>query len=284
MILVTGAGGKTGRAVISALIDRGARVRGLVNSEIKAQRIRSLGAEAFIGDMFIEGDLLTAAEGVRALYHISPNVHPGELEFGKIAIAAAKKAGVQRFVYHSLCHSQIEALPNHWLKLRVEEKIKESGLNFTILQPTPYMQNILGQWNNILERGIYEIPYQPSTLLGMVDLADIAEIAARVLTTESAYDWATYELAGPQVLSQLDVVDALQRVLDKKIMIKVIDRADWTARAGVGGMADHATSTLGMMFKFMEQYGFWGNPGVLEWLLGRNARKFEDWLRDVYKK
>ena len=245
MILVTGAGGKTGRAVISALIDRGARVRGIVNSEINAKRIRSIGAEAYIGDMQVVDDLVTAAEGVQALYHISPNVHPGELVFGETAIAAAKKAGVQRFVYHSLCHSQIEALPNHWLKLRVEEKIKESGLNFTILQPTPYMQNVLGQWNSILENGIYEIPYLPSTRLGIVDLADIAEIAARVLTTEGTYDWATYELAGPQVLSQYDVVDMLQRVLNREIMIRVIDRGDWVARALTAGMSDYATDHVG---------------------------------------
>jgi len=283
MILVTGAGGKTGRAVISALVERGATVRGIVKSAAAAEKIRALGAEAVIGDMLNVEDVRRAATGARAIYHIAPNVNPDEIEFGKTAIAAAKAEGVERFVFHSLCHSQIEALPNHWWKLRVEEKIKESGLNFTILQPTPYMQNVLGQWHNIMERGAYEIPYQPTTKLGMVDLADLAEVAAKVLTTEKTYDWATYELAGPEVLTQHDVLETIRRVTGREIRLEIISREDWCNRARKGGMAERAVEVFYKMFGFMEEYGFWGNPGVLEWLLGRPARRFEEWFNGVWK-
>ena len=281
MILVTGAGGKTGRAVIQALKSRGASVRGIVNSNINAQKIIALGAEAVLGDMGSLEDMIGAAEGAAAIYHISPNVHARELEFGQTAVAAALKAGVPRFVFHSLCHPQIESLPNHWLKLRVEEKIKESGLNFTIFQPTPYMQNVLGQRQNILERGVYEIPYQPSTLLGMVDLDDVAEVAARVLLTPKTYDWATYELAGPEILSQTEVLHIIRLVTGKEIALKVISREDWCARAASTGMPQYAVSIFYRMFEFMESSGFWGNPGVLEWLLERKARRFEAWFRAV---
>lgn len=283
MILVTGAGGKTGRAVISALVERGAAVRGMVKSAAAAEKIRALGAEASIGDMLNMEDVRRAATGARAIYHIAPNVNPDEIEFGKTAIAAAKAEGVERFVFHSLCHSQIEALPNHWWKLRVEEKIKESGLNFTILQPTPYMQNVLGQWQNIMERGAYEIPYQPTTKLGMVDLADLAEVAAKVLTTEKTYDWATYELAGPEVLTQHDVLETIRRVTGREIRLEILSREDWCNRARKGGMAERAVEVFYKMFGFMEEYGFWGNPGVLEWLLGRPARRFEEWFNGVWK-
>lgn len=283
MILVTGAGGKTGRAVIQALVARGARVRGLVNSEEKAQRVRSLGAEAILGDMYRVDDVARAADGAEALYHIPPNVHLGELEFGAIAVEAALKAGVGRFVFHSLCHPQIEALPNHWLKLRVEEKIKESGLNFTILQPTPYMQNVLGQWQNIVGKGVYEIPYKPSTLLGMVDLADIAEVAAMVLTTAKTYDWATYELAGPEALSQYQVHETINQALGHEVKMEVISREAWCERAERGGMPAYAVGIFYRMFEFMETSGFWGNPGVLEWLLGRKSRRFDEWFKGVYQ-
>ncbi len=283
MILVTGAGGKTGRAIILSLVKRGAAVRGIEIEETRAEKIRALGAEAVIGNMYNIDDICAAAEGVHAIYHIPPNVHPDEIKLGKNVIAAAKKMGVNRLVYHSLCHSQIEALPNHWLKLRVEEKIKESGLNFTILQPTPYMQNVLGQWENIISRGIYEIPYEPATLLGMVDLGDIADVASKVLTTEHTYDWATYELAGPEVLSQKDVTKIISTVIGKDLMIKVISRPDWGKRARSAGMSEYEVEALLKMFEFMEYYGFWGNPGVLEWLLGRQARRFKDWIISIYQ-
>ncbi len=283
MILVTGAGGKTGRAVIDALVQRGEAVRGIVKNTAAAEKVRALGAEAVMGDMLKLEDVRRAATGVRAIYHIAPNVNPDEIEFGKTAIAAAKAEGVERFVFHSLCHSQIEALPNHWWKLRVEEKIKESGLNFTILQPTPYMQNVLGQWQNIVKRGAYEIPYQPTTKLGMVDLADLAEVAAKLLTTEKTYDWATYELAGPDVLTQHDVLEIIRQVTGREIRLEIIAREDWCARARQGGMAESAVEVFYKMFGFMETYGFWGNPGVLEWLLGRPARRFGEWFRGVWE-
>ena len=283
MILITGAGGKTGRAIIQELVRLGEPVRGIVKNERYAERIRTLGAEAVIGDMLNMDDIRRAAAGARAIYHIAPNVNPDEVEFGKTAIAAARAEGVERFVFHSLCHSQIEALPNHWWKLRVEEKIKESGLNFTILQPTPYMQNVLGQWQNIIERGVYEIPYQPTTKLGMVDLADLAEVAAKVLTTEKTYDWATYELAGPQILTQNDILQTIRQVTGRDIRLEIISREDWCERARKGGMPESAVEMFFKMFGFMEEFGFWGNPGVLEWLLGRKPKRFEEWFRGMWE-
>ncbi len=282
MILVTGAGGKTGRAITRSLLKRGQKVRGLEMLESQAERIRALGAEAVFGDMHKVDDVARAMDGVERVYLICPNVNPDELEMGKVAVEAAKKAGVERIVYHSLLHSEIEALPNHWLKLRVEEKIKESGLKFTILQPTPYMQNTLGQWKNITENGIYEIPYEPTTLLGMVDLGDIAEVAGRVLT-EDIHDWATYELAGPEILSQTEVARIISEVMGKEIKIQVISRAAWGERARSGGMPEYDTNTLLMMFEFMEKFGFWGNPRVLEWMLGRKPRTFREWITWIHK-
>ena len=283
MILITGAGGKTGRAVIKALIGRGEDVRGIVKSTTAAEKIKALGAEPIQGDMLKVEDVRRAAAGVKAIYHIAPNVNPNEIAFGEAAIAAAQLEGVERFVFHSLCHSQIEALPNHWWKLRVEEKIKESGLNFTILQPTPYMQNVLGQWQNIVELGVYEIPYQPTTKLGMVDLADLAEVAASVLTTENTYDWATYELAGPEILTQNEVYTTIKHITGKDIRLEIISRENWCTRARRGGMPESAVDVFYKMFGFMEEYGFWGNPGVLEWLLGRPARRFDDWFSEEWK-
>ena len=98
-------------------------------------------------------------KGVRAVYHIPPNVHPREVEIGDIVISCSTGNGVEHFVYHSVLHPQIEAMPHHWLKLRVEERLIASGLPFTILQPTAYMQNITSQLERIKERGIYQVPY-----------------------------------------------------------------------------------------------------------------------------
>ena len=143
MILVTGAAGKTGLAVIRALAARDVPVRGLVHQEEYRVSVLEAGAQqALLGDLLNEKDLRVALAGVRVIYHIPPNVHPREVDIGDIAIQEASRAGVEHFVYHSVLHPQLEEMPHHWLKLRVEERLIASGLPFTILQPTAYMQNI----------------------------------------------------------------------------------------------------------------------------------------------
>ena len=66
---------------------------------------------------------------------------------------------MEHFVYHSVLHPQTEKMNHHWQKMRVEEMIFESGLPFTILQPAPYMQNLLAGWKSIVEDGVLRVPY-----------------------------------------------------------------------------------------------------------------------------
>ena len=198
MILVTGAAGKTGQAVIRALAIKGEPVRALVRRPGQIQGIMDLGArEAAAGDMRSRAPMEQVTQGVRAIYHICPNMSPDEVAIGQTVIAAAQSAGVEHFVYHSVLHPQTEAMPHHWLKLRVEEQLFESGLAYTILQPAAYLQNILAHWDQIVEQGVYPIPYAAETRLGMVDLEDVAAAAAIVLT-EPGHEGATYELSGPE--------------------------------------------------------------------------------------
>jgi NAD(P)H dehydrogenase (quinone) len=149
MILVTGAAGKTGLAVIKALAARGAGVRALVRRAEQVVEVAAQGAsEVVLGGFDDAAALARAVRGATAIYHISPNVSPHEISYAQAVVAAAEAAGVRRFVYHSVLHPQIEAMPHHWAKLRVEEMLLGSGLDVTILQPTAYMQNILGGWRS----------------------------------------------------------------------------------------------------------------------------------------
>jgi NAD(P)H dehydrogenase (quinone) len=166
MILVTGAAGKTGKAVVKALAASGARVRALVRRAESGAAVKVMGAaEVAIGSFQDSGALARAAAGARAIYHICPNVSRDELAFACAVVAAAQAQGVARFVYHSVLHPQVEAMPHHWAKMRVEEMLFASGLALTILQPAAYMQNILGGWRGILDDGVFRVPYPVETRL-----------------------------------------------------------------------------------------------------------------------
>jgi uncharacterized protein YbjT (DUF2867 family) len=269
MILVTGAAGKTGQAVIKALAARNARVRGLVRRVEQAAALQALGAaEVGIG-RFDDGAALKAATaGVQAIYHICPNVSRDELAYARAVADAAAASGVRRVVYHSVLHPQIEAMPHHWRKMRAEEMLFTRGFDLTILQPTAYMQNILGVWRGIAEDGVLRIPYPAETRLCLVDLNDVAEAAALVLTGEG-HGGATYEIVGTPALSQREVAATIGAALQKHIRIEVETIEAWEARARAGGIGDYERATLTAMFRYYAAHGLVGNPNTLRWLLGR---------------
>jgi uncharacterized protein YbjT (DUF2867 family) len=279
MILITGAGGKTGQALLRRLVKRGERVRTFVRTSEQGARLVQAGtAEAVTGDICREEDLRRAFQGVQAVYHIAPNMNPDELLIGKLALQAARAAGVLHFVYHSVLHPQVESMPHHWQKMRVEEQVFESGLDFTILQPAAYMQNVLAQWDSIATRGIYPVPYGVDSRLGMVDLEDVAE-AASIVLCEGGHRGAIYELAGPEALTQREAAEVFGRVLGREVRAEVVPLDEWEERARRSGMGEYAVETLLKMFRYYDRYGLWGNPKALTGLLGREPVRFEDFLR-----
>ncbi len=274
-ILVTGAAGKTGRAVLRALRRRGAAARALVRRAAQEEAVRDAGArEVVAGDFLDPPAVARAAEGTAAIYHICPNVSPDEVAIGRTVLAAARAAGVGRFVFHSVLHPQAEAMPHHWRKLRVEEQLFESGLPFTVLQPAAYMQNVLAHWRAVVEDGVYPVPYRVDTRLAAVDLEDVAEVAARVLT-EGGHLGATYELCG-ETLSPAQTAAILGGVMDRPVRAAAVPLDVWRQRALAGGLDEERCATLVAMFRYYERHGFIGNPSVLRWLLGQPPASFRE--------
>lgn len=267
MILVTGSAGKTGRAILQALLAKGEMVRALVHRPEQIPLVTSLGVQdVLVGDLRNQADMERVCNKVRAVYHICPNVSPDEESIGQTVIAAARSARVDHFVFHSVLHPQTQEMPHHWKKLHVEEQLIQSGLPFTILQPAVYMQNILAHWETICDQGVYPIPYPAETRLSFIDLFDVAQAAAIVMT-ESSHQNAIYELAGTQGLSQSEVAGILSRGLNRSVKIKVIPLSEWEAQAQATGSDEYQVEALSRMFRYYEQFGLSGNPNNLNWLL-----------------
>jgi NAD(P)H dehydrogenase (quinone) len=279
MILITGAAGKTGKAVIRALAKKGAAVRALIRRSEQADIIRLLGAaEICVGSFDDASALARAVADIECIYHICPNVSPHELAYARAIAAAAQAADVNRFVYHSVLHPQIEAMPHHWQKLRVEALLLEAGFDLTILQPTAYMQNILAGWRSITKDGIFRVPFPIETRLSLVDLNDVAAVAAFVLT-ESGYSGATFELVGTLPLSQIEVAAAISSVLGGRIRAEAEVIETWQTRAA--GMGDYEQRTLIAMFRHYAEHGLVGNPNTLGRLLGRPPNGLAEFLTSV---
>jgi uncharacterized protein YbjT (DUF2867 family) len=162
----------------------------------------------------------------------------------------------------------------------VEARIFASSLPFTILQPTAYMQNLLGYWQTIRQTGIYAVPYPVNTRLSLVDVNDVAAVAVRVLT-EPGHIGATYELVGTRPLTQSEVAECLSIHLGQTITATEIEIERWEQQARAQGLHEYARQTLRQMFAYYAAYGLVGNAKVLEWLLGRPPISLDIFVRET---
>ena len=89
-------------------------------------------------------------------------------------------------VYSSAFHPQLSKMDHHAAKLRIEEAVVESGLAFTIVQPSMFMQNVRIEWREVVERGVYPRPYSPDRKMSVIDTDNLGEALARILTDHRA--------------------------------------------------------------------------------------------------
>jgi len=278
IILVTGAAGKTGRAIITALLARNRSVRALVYREEQVQPLKSVGVdEVKVGDMRSDATIKDAVRGVEAIYHICPNVDPDELSIGRTIITNARASGVRHFVFHSVLHPQVELMPHHWLKLRVEEALLQSNLPFTVLQPAAYMQNVLSQLGEIAERGVYSVPYSLEVPMSLVDLDDVAQAAATVLC-DPGHIGGIYELAGPEILTPREMATTIGNRLGRAVRAEQISIESWRRQAETSKLGGYKVETLAKMFDYYDRYGLWANSQVLRNLIGRSPTTFQEFV------
>lgn len=280
MILITGANGKTGRAIIRKLLLKGEEVRALVHRVEQIQEIKSLGEmEVVTGDMLDEEVMNRAFKGIRTVYHICSAVNPDEIEIGKIAINAARFAKIEHFVYHSVLHSVLQDMPHHHKKFMVEEYLVNSGIPFTILQPSVYMQNILESWKLLSQKHIFEQRFftNNETRLCMVDIDDLAE-AASIILTNSGYEGATYEICGSQNLSLTDMLTIMKEHFGCEIKAQTTPIKLWIAKLKTFGVGGYQIDTLLKMFKHYNEHGFIGNSNALMWILGHKPNNFSSFI------
>jgi NAD(P)H dehydrogenase (quinone) len=207
-------------------------------------------------------------------------MRPDEADIGKLVIDAARAEGVEHFICHSALHPQVEKMNHHWQKMRVEETIFESRLPFTILQPAPYMQNLLAGWKSIVDEGVLRVPYSVNAQFSFIDLEDVAAAASTVLS-EPAHTYATYELAGTFPLSHAGVAEILGLTLNRQVRAEREEIEAWRLRAG--RMSAYAVENLVKMFEYYDRWGLTGNPNVLTWLLQRKPASLESFIRGTAK-
>ena len=272
MIVVTAAGGRTGAAVVRALWSRGERVRALVGSSQPHPELTALSGDVVGTDLTDPAAVEPLLAGADALYLIWPNFDPAETAGAVALLGAARHAGVERVVYHSVLRPQARSMPHHAAKDRVEEALDSSGLTWRVLQPCAYADNLHGQFADVAATGTFRSPWGLAQAQSLVDLRDVAEAAA-VLLTDDGLDGGTFEAVGPEPLTAPRIAQLLGEWLGREV--RAVD-----AVPDGPVPVEYAARCSRLMFDHYRAHGFTGSPRVLEGLLGRPPRTFAEYLRD----
>ena len=215
-ILVTGATGNVGSAVLDNLGTTDGNLRALAHDESSARSLQDRGVEAVVGDFLEPETLGLAVEGVSTVLLITP-IHPEQVTQASNVIKAAKESGNDPRIVRLSVHQASHEAPsrNSRQHAKIEDELRLSGLPYTLLRPTTFMQNTLATARTVASEGRIYQPFKDGKL-GMIDARDIGEVAAKVLT-EEGHESEVYTLAGPAAISFYDIAETLGEILGKEV-------------------------------------------------------------------
>ena len=232
MILVAGATGFLGMAICRRLTDKGLSVRALVrptSDPAKVDQLRSLGVALVVGDLKERKSLDFACTGVTSVISTVTTVtsrQPGDSivatdQTGQMNLVdAARAAGAKHFVYISYSANINTDCPLTTAKRAVEQHLMNSGLNYTILRPSYFMEAWLSPALGFdYPNGKAQIYGSGAKRVSWISLGDVAAFAVASLDNPAAAN-AVLELGGPQALSPLEVVTVFEKVQGRQFVVQ----------------------------------------------------------------
>jgi uncharacterized protein YbjT (DUF2867 family) len=272
IILVTGVTGRQGGAVHRHLQKKGFRLRALVRdpNSNQARRLVGNGQEVFQGSLDDPDGVIRAMDGVYGVFSVQPHT-AREIEQGVVVIEAAKRRDVSHFVYSSVGSADEETgIPHFESKIKVEEHLRSSGLQYTIVRPVFFMENWLGRFGESIRNGQLQQPLGPTTNLQMVAVDDIGAFAALAFEYPAKWKNRTFSLAGDE-LSMQQIADAFSRATAQDMKYVQVSWAQFEKTMG---------RELTVMYHWFEEKGFHFNIEEVrrEYPLTHN---FNRWL-DAY--
>jgi uncharacterized protein YbjT (DUF2867 family) len=278
MILITGASGNAGGAVLHEVLKTGSGVRAMCRSQQDSAKVPQ-GATAVIADFADKASLRRALQGVDTVYLVcSPVRELVELESNMID--ACREAGVKHIVLNSALGAGDfgKSFPS-WHR-KVEDKLKGSGMDYTILRPNGFMQNLIAYFApSIRAEGAF---YQSTgnAKISHIDLRDIAAAAALILRAPSQHIGKIYELNGPEALSYAEVAEKISKATGRNVQYVDIPPDAQRKALSDMGMPDFMVAALLELQEYYASGKASKVDGTLESLVHRAPTKMDQFLKE----
>lgn len=278
-ILVIGGTGKVGSALVGALAERKVDVRVMTRSPEAGKS--PVGVELVAGDMTRPETLPTAFDGVDRCYLLTP-LAQDEVEQGLHAVEAAREAGLERLVFQSvLCADEAPGIPHFASKVRILDRIRESGLPWAAVFPSSFYQNDVALRDLIVGPGIYPNPLGAQGV-NRVDVRDIADVAAAALLDEG-YESREVPVVGPDTWTGESIAEVYSEVLGREVRYTGDDLEAWAAGAR-GFLPDWLVHDLALMFEYFQRQTLLptdSQKAESRAAIGHEPRPFLDFAREL---
>ncbi|WP_282127487.1 SDR family oxidoreductase [Roseobacter litoralis] len=277
MITVFGATGTTGAPLVDTLLEKGADVRAVTSDPSKLQKLRDKGCEAVTADFTDPATLQSACAGAESIYLVTP-AHRDMRAWKSNAIKAAQTTGVR----HVVMGTGLGASPEARLTLgqwhsENQEELKQTGMDWTFVQPTYFMQNLLWQAETIAKDGVYHDELGGPA--AWVDARDIADVAAAALTG-SGYEGKALGLTGPEALAGEDIAAVLSEATGRSVTCAPVLADDSKATMIASGMHEEIAAAMVELASIAPRGYLAGIETTVSDVLGRPARRLADFIAE----
>jgi len=275
MILITGASGSVGKAVLQEAIQKATKVLAMYRSKEEAAKAPA-GCEAVLADYADRQSLLKALNGVNSVYLVCSPI-PQLVELESNMLDACREAGVKHVVLNSAMGAGDcgKSFPS-WHR-KVEDKLKGMGMTYTILRPNGFLQNIV-VYNapSIRAQGAFYAAMGEAKV-SYLDVGDIAVVAVRALQA-GVHTGKIYELNGPEAISNTELAKRISKVTGRAVnYVDIPEAAQREAMLGLG-MPEWQVAALLELQQYYKQGGGAKTDGLLKALIEREPVALEQYL------
>jgi len=290
-ILVTGATGQLGSAVIENLLEStdAGNIHALVRNPEKAAAIEEKGVTVLIGDYNDYGSLVTSFKGIEVLYMISNNDIPNRITQQDNVVRAAADAGVAHIVYTSFQReNETESSPISTVVKGhrfTEQQLSDWGITYTILRHGMYMDlipNFLGK--DILDKQIIYLPAGDGKA-AFVSRKDLAAAGAAILLDETGnFDNKTILLSGAEALSWNDIAAILSDITQKQIKYMSPSEEEYKAALTKAGVPPMYIALFSNFIKAIKEGEFTETTDRVEQITGNKPVSVSEYLSAIFNK
>jgi uncharacterized protein YbjT (DUF2867 family) len=227
-LLVTGASGTVGRAVVERLARAGATFRAGYSRETQVESARGTGLDAVLCDLAREETVADALSGIDRLFLLVGG-REDQTALESAAVCAASAARVEHVVKLSVWGAAEESFGFARIHRPVERALEASGIGWTFLRPNGFLQNLVTHHRSAVRAGLLAFP-AAEIAISHIDARDVADVAVACLVG-TGHAGRAYELSGAEALTWREIAGRLALALGRSVRYVPLSEAD--ARAGM---------------------------------------------------